>query len=105
MKLKWEKYWYDLGTSVIKHVGTALAGWGGINIANASGVAVPTLDWKALGIFILAAGIIPAIASFWQRQPLPDIEETTITVTTTKSPEPQNETKPTPPAIDHPISG
>jgi hypothetical protein len=85
MKLNWGRYWYDFFSSVLKHVGTALAGWGGINIASASGVNVPALDAKALGIFILSAGIIPAVAAFWTKTPLPEIEteETTVTVTKT----------------------
>jgi hypothetical protein len=85
MKLNWDKYWYDFGTSIFRHVGTALAGWGGLNVAHASGADVPALDWKALFIFIMAAGVIPAVAAFWQKQPLPDVEETTITTTITKS--------------------
>jgi len=83
MKLRWDKYWYDLWSSIFKHVGTALAGWGGLNIAHSSGADVPALDWKALGIFMLAAGVIPAVAAFWQKQPLPEVEETIITQTTT----------------------
>lgn len=92
MKLNWEKYWYEFGGSILKHVGTALAGWGGVNVAASQGVDVPTLNWKALGIFIMAAGVIPAVSSFWQKTPLPDIEETTVTVTTTKTKTPNEET-------------
>lgn len=99
MKLKWDKYFYDLGSSVLKHIGTALAGWGGLNIAHASGAEVPALDWKALGIFIIAAGIIPAVSAFWQKNPLPDIEETTVTITKTVSKQTnEDSTTPPPPA-------
>jgi hypothetical protein len=93
MKLNWERYWYDFFSSVLKHVGTALAGWGGINIASAAGANVPALDAKALGIFILSAGIIPAVAAFWAKTPLPDIEkeETTVTVTKTSTKPPEAE--------------
>lgn len=98
MKLKWDSYFYGLFSSVMRHMGTALAGWSGLNIANASGANVPQLDIKALGIFLLSAGIIPAVATFWSKTPLPDIEETTITVTKTTTKSPTDETKPIDPA-------
>src|SRR5690349_14376666 len=91
MKLKWDRYFYDFFSSIFKHMGTALAGWSGLNIANAAGANVPQLDIKALGIFLLSAGIIPAVASFWSKSPLPEIEETTVTVTKTTIKTPPDE--------------
>lgn len=84
MRLKWADYWYNFSASILKHIGTALAGWGGVNIASTQGIDVPKLDWRSLGIFIVAAGIVPALASFWSRTPLPEREETKKTVTTTE---------------------
>ncbi len=99
MKLKWDRYFYDLFSSIFKHMGTALAGWSGVNVANAAGVNVPQLNIEALLIFLLSAGIIPAVASFWQKTPLPEIEETTVTVTKTvvKTPPDENKITPEPP--------
>ncbi len=82
MKLKWERYFYDLWSAVLKNVGLVIAGSGGVNMAHASGMDVPMLNLQAFGIFILAAGVIPALGLFWQKTPLPEIE--TETVTTTK---------------------
>jgi hypothetical protein len=103
MKLNWERYFYDMFSSVFRHMGTALAGWSGLNIANAAGADVPQLDIKALGVFLISAGIIPAVASFWTKTPLPEIEkeETTVTVTKTTTKTPPDE-KPT--SIDPPAS-
>lgn len=93
MKLNWQGYWYGLVGSVLKHVGTALVGWSGINVAHATGLSVPALDFKALGILVFAAGVVPGLASFLQKQPLPDVEETVIetktTITKTKPAEPE----------------
>jgi hypothetical protein len=94
MKLKWDRYFYDFFSSIFKHMGTALAGWSGLNVANAAGVGVPALDFKALLIFLLSAGIIPAVASFWSKTPLPEIEETSITVTKTTTKTPPDEKAP-----------
>lgn len=107
MKLRWGKYFYDLFSQMLRHVGTALAGWGGVNVASATGINVEALNWKHLAIFIMAAGIIPAIAAFLQKTPLPDIEEVIVTtetkVTTVKPQPPPDETKP--PAPDSPAPG
>lgn len=104
MRLRWGKYFYDLFSQMLRHVGTALAGWGGVNVANATGVNVQPLDWKHLGIFIVAAGIIPAIAAFWQKTPLPEFEEVIVTTETTvthvKPQEPASENPPEPPALN-----
>lgn len=101
MKLRWGKYWYDFFSSVLKHVGTALAGWGGVNVASATGMNVEALNWKHLLIFIVAAGVIPAVAAFLQKTPLPDFEEVIVTtetkVTTVKPPAPPDENPPNPP--------
>lgn len=97
MRLRWGKYWYDFFSSVLKHVGTALAGWGGVNVASATGMNVEALNVKHLVIFIMAAGVIPAVAAFLQKTPLPDFDEqvivTTETKVTTVKP-PTDETKP-----------
>lgn len=111
MKLKWEKYWYDFFSSVLKHVGTAWGAWTGTNAISAAGILnVPALNLTHLAIFTVTAGVIPAISSFWSRTPLPEIvEETIISRTTTKSQPDQspNETTPPHPSPPHdpPLSG
>jgi hypothetical protein len=101
MKLRWSKYFYDLFSGMLRHIGTALAGWGGVNVANATGVDIQPLNWKHLVTFLIAAGIIPAIAAFLQKTPLPDVEEvivTTETKITTVKPTPPPDAPPNPTA-------
>lgn len=97
LHLQWGRYFYDLFSQILRHIGTALAGWGGLNVAHAGGADVPALNFKALGIFLVAAAVIPALSSFWQKTPLPEVEETTVTIKTTKTTTPPNETNSEPP--------
>jgi hypothetical protein len=95
MRLRWDKYFYDLFSGVLRHVGTALIGWTGVNAVNAAGVDVQPLNLEHLGWFVLSAAIIPSIAAFWQKTPLPEIDavivKTETTVTAVKPVTPPNE--------------
>lgn len=102
MKLRWGKYFYDMFSGVLRHVGTALIGWTGVNAVSAAGVDVRPLNLDHLGWFILSAAIIPSIAAFWQKTPLPEIDQQVIVttetkVTTVKPPAPPDENPPNPP--------
>lgn len=100
MRLRWGKYFYDLFSGVLRHVGTALIGWTGVNAVSAAGVDVRPLNLDHLGWFILSAAIIPSIAAFWQKTPLPEIDQQVIVTTettVTKVKTPNDENPPTPP--------
>ena len=58
---------------------TAGGAWLGMAAAHAAGVDVPTLNFKALGIIMLSAGLVSAFA-YLSKSPLPELvsEETTI---------------------------
>lgn len=103
MRLRWDKYFYDMFSGVLRHVGTALIGWGGVNAISASGVNVQPLNWEHLGYFVLFSAIIPSIAAFWQKTPLPEFDEQVIVTTETKvtTVKPPDESKPDV-MIDHP---
>lgn len=94
MKLNWEKYFYGLWSAALQNVGTVGAVWLTMNGLNSAGADVPKMNLKALGWSLLVAGVLPAIFKFWQKQPLPDIEETTVTITTTKTKGQTDEIKP-----------
>lgn len=105
MKLRWGKYFYDMFSGVLRHIGTALIGWIGVNSVSAAGVDVRPLNLDHLGWFILSAAVIPSIAAFWQKTPLPEFDQQVIVTTETKvtkvNPPPPDETNPSdPPALN-----
>lgn len=51
---------------------TALTAWGGMTMAQVAGADVPNLNWKAIGIIFLSAGIFNA-AAYLKKSPLPGI--------------------------------
>ena len=61
-----------------------------MNGLNNVGVDVPRMNWESLGWLILVAGVFAAVFSFWSKTPLPDIETSTVTLTTTKPSHPNN---------------
>lgn len=72
-----------LVAAVIGGAATAGGSWLAINAAGAAGAAVPTLNWKALGI-ILLVGAATNLFSFLKQSPIPTViertEETRVTV-------------------------
>lgn len=67
--------------AVIGGMATAGGSWMTINAAGAAGAAVPTLNWKSLGI-ILVVGSITNLFAYLKQSPIPTFTETqTITVT------------------------
>jgi hypothetical protein len=98
MRLRWGKYFYEMVSGILRHVGTALIGWTGVNAVSAAGVDVRPLNLDHLGWFVLSAAVIPSIAAFWQKTPLPDFDQqvivTTETTVTKVNPPPTNETNP-----------
>jgi hypothetical protein len=84
MRLRWGKYFYEMVSGVLRHVGTALIGWTGVNAISASGADVQALNLEHLGYFVLFAAVIPAVAAFWQKTPLPEIDSQVIVTTETK---------------------
>lgn len=70
--------------AVIGGSATAGGSWLAINAAGAAGAAVPTLNWKALGI-ILLVGAATNMFAFLQKSPIPTIVTRTSTSTTATS--------------------
>lgn len=68
----------------ISGAATGVGSWVGLITASAVGLAVPTLNFKALGI-VMVMGALTNLSSYFQKSPLPDSVETTqVTVTQTK---------------------
>lgn len=81
MKLRWQKYFYELWSAILRSIGVQGLSWSGINGLSAAGMDVPALNLKALGWMFLIGAILPAIFKYWEKTPLPEIEleETTVT--------------------------
>ena len=69
MNLNWSKWGLEFWASIMRHVGTA--GMAALAVSYQNG----KLDWKSLGMGILAGGVIPTIFTFLQTTPVPDEEK------------------------------
>ncbi len=76
---------HGLGAAVIGGAASAGSTWLTMAAAKASGVDVPALNLKALGIIMLTSGILNALL-YLKQSPLPsEEEEVTVTTTTTET--------------------
>lgn len=75
------KWLHGLSAAFIGGGATAITAQTGLATAQTAGLDVHPLNWKALGIVALSAGIYSA-AAYLRQSPLP-AEETTTTVTVT----------------------
>lgn len=84
MKLKWGKYFYDMFSGILRHAGTVIMGWSGVNAMSGAGIDVPPLSLEHLGYFLIFSVVIPSVGPFWQKTPLPEIDQQVIVTTETK---------------------
>lgn len=82
------KQWLaGIAAAVIGGAATAGGSWLAINAVGAAGAEVPVLNLKALGI-ILLVGAGTNLAAYLKQSPIPTtVEQTSVTVTKTKTPE------------------
>lgn len=90
-----QKWVHGLGSATIGGAASALTAQMGLVGAQSAGVDVSPLNFKALGIVAISAGIFSA-AMYLKQSPLPAEETTTTTTatvstTTTVQPEPPKE--------------
>lgn len=69
MALNWTKWGRDFLLSLMRHVGTALATWGGLSLQD--GV-ITRAEWHALWIAILSGAVIPTLVTAFQNPPADD---------------------------------
>jgi hypothetical protein len=74
LTIGWDKWFYSLGVAVIAGVSQSGLAWLGMAGANAAGVDVPQLNFKALGI-MLAVACLSNLFTFLKQSPLPPAEE------------------------------
>lgn len=69
------KLWLkSLAAAGIAGGSTAVTAWGGFAVAQAVGVNVPTLNWKAAGIIFLTSAA-HSVALYLAKSPLPGVIE------------------------------
>ena len=78
--LSWELWVYGLVSGFIGGGATAVVSAGGLAAAHGSGIDVPVLNLKAMGIIFLSSGITTAL-SYLAKSPLPPINQPTNTET------------------------
>lgn len=83
LKMGWQKWLYSLGVAVIAGTSQSVVAWLGMAGANAAGIEVPTLNFKALGIIMLSACMFN-LFTFLKQSPLPPAVEVEDTVQITK---------------------
>ena len=77
------EFWlYSLISGFIGGGATAAMSAGGLATAHASGLDVPVLNFKAIGIIFLSAGVSNALA-YLAKSPLPPITQSVVTDSTT----------------------
>jgi hypothetical protein len=70
----WRGWLHGLLAMVIGGAASAGSAWIGLAVGKASGLDVPVLNWKALGLVLLTSGLINAFL-YLKQSPLPDFEE------------------------------
>lgn len=82
-----------IAAAIIGGAATAGSSWAAINLAASAGAIVPTLNFKALGIIMLA-GAVTNFLAFLKQSPIPTTiertERTTITKEVTATPTPED---------------
>lgn len=68
-RLNWSKWGSDFLLSLMRHVGTATATWGGVSFQDGK---FDASDLHSLWIAILAGAIIPTVATYLQKGPEED---------------------------------
>ena len=70
MKLKWDRWFYALGQTVVGGVAAAGSAWLGTLVGSQITEHISPLDWKQFGIVILSSAVLN-LFFFLKQSPLP----------------------------------
>lgn len=74
MITKFQNWSYGLFGGMIGGGASAVTAWLGMSAAQAAGVDVPTLNWKAMGV-IAVTGIVTHAMAYLAKSPLPPLDD------------------------------